>query len=75
MRDGFLGRSLSDEYLSEVIEECDTITKDGMVSYDEFLSLWEQKEKEKTILRSVRSAIELERATGQTRPVCNVGTQ
>ena len=41
MRNGFLGRSLSDEYLAEIIDECDTITRDGLISYDEFLALWE----------------------------------
>ena len=40
MQNGFLGRELSDEYLAEIIEECD-LTRDGMVAYDEFLELWD----------------------------------
>ena len=47
MQNGFLGRSLSDDYVAEIIDECD-LTRDGMISYDEFLLLWARNETERS---------------------------
>jgi Ca2+-binding EF-hand superfamily protein len=34
------GRTLTDEYLREMIEEVD-LSRDGLISYEEFLNLWD----------------------------------
>jgi len=43
LQQGFLGRTLTDEYLNEIIEEVD-LSRDGHVSYEEFLALWDVHE-------------------------------
>ena len=39
MQYGLLGRNFTDEYVDEVFDECD-LNRDGIISFDEFLSLW-----------------------------------
>jgi calcium-dependent protein kinase len=43
LNQGFLGKSLTESYLFDIIDEVD-ITQDGMISYDEFLCLFEGHE-------------------------------
>ena len=43
LQQGFLGRNLTDDYLHEIIEEVD-LSRDGLISYEEFLSLWDVHE-------------------------------
>lgn len=40
LQERFLGGSLTDTYMGEIIDECDTLTKDATVSYNEFLALY-----------------------------------
>lgn len=42
----FLGGTISQEYLDAIIDEAD-ITRDHRISYEEFLSMWDQEEDKK----------------------------
>jgi calcium-dependent protein kinase len=52
----FLGDDVSEDYINDVIDEVD-IVRDHRVSYEEFLSLWDEKDDEllRTKLREVES--------------------
>ena len=43
LQQSFLGRGLTDGYLGEIIDECD-FSKSGLITYDDFLSLWDEHE-------------------------------
>ena len=55
----FLGDDVREEYLDAIIQEAD-IVKDHRISYDEFLSLWDEAEDEK--LRSALESVSLRRS-------------
>ena len=52
LQHGFLGQDLTDHCVAEIIDECD-FSGNGMVTYDEFLSLWDEHE-EREISTSLR---------------------